>query len=53
MPIPADGSPLSPVTWRVIAESDGKHDVIVTTDTSQLQSRRVTITAKCKVVLVE
>jgi hypothetical protein len=36
----------SPVSWRVIADSDGKHTINVTTDTGHAQSRRVTITPK-------
>jgi hypothetical protein len=36
----------SPVTWRVRAERDGKHNISVSTDTGVTQSRRVTITAK-------
>ena len=34
----------NPVTWRVRAEIEGKHNIAVTTDSGQKQSRRVTIT---------
>lgn len=36
----------TPVTWRVIASKEGRHNVTATTDTNKSQSRRVTITTK-------
>lgn len=36
----------NPVTWRVIATREGKHNIEVRTDNGLNQSRRVTITAK-------
>jgi hypothetical protein len=44
--VPMRGDRPSPVSWRVIAEREGRHTVIVSTDSNQTQSRRVTITAK-------
>lgn len=43
--MPMRGRP-SPVTWRVRAEKDGKHDLAVSLDTGVSQARRVTINAK-------
>jgi hypothetical protein len=36
----------SPVTWRVRAASEGKHNIVVTTDNGLTHTRRVTITLK-------
>jgi hypothetical protein len=39
-------TPPSPVTWRVRAEREGRHNITVSTDTNARQSRRVTIRAE-------